>query len=58
VQISDKWKAVIAAAGVFVTALGAAAEDGALNLNEAGAVLAAAVAFGVAVWAVRNKAPV
>jgi hypothetical protein len=57
VQISDKWKAIFAAVGTLVAALTTAAEDGALNLNETGAVVLAAVGVGVAVWAVRNKAP-
>jgi hypothetical protein len=55
VKISDKWKAVVAALGTLAAALTAAAEDGALNFNEAGPILLGAVGVGVAVWAVRNK---
>ncbi len=54
-KISDKWKAVVAALGAFVTALVTAAQDSTIELSEAGAIALAAVAVGTAVWAVRNK---
>ena len=54
-KISDKWKAVVAALGTFVAALGAAAEDSHIALSEAGGIALAAFAVGAAVWATRNK---
>lgn len=53
--ISDKWKAVAAGAGALVLTFQDAVSDGNISLNEAGLIVGATVALGVAVWAVRNK---
>jgi len=55
VTISDKWKAVVAALGALALTFQNAIEDGNISLNETGLIVGAAVALGVAVWAVRNK---
>jgi len=55
VTISDKWKAVVAALGALALTFRDAVEDGNISLNETGLIVGAAVALGVAVWAVRNK---
>lgn len=56
-QISDKWKAVVAAFGVFATTFVAAAEDSTVTIQEGGGIVLAAFAVGAAVWAVRNRTP-
>lgn len=53
--ISDKWKAVVAAAGALALTFKDAVDDGNISLNESGLILGATVALGLAVWAVRNK---
>lgn len=53
--ISDKWKAIVAALGALALTTQDAVADGNVSLNEAGLIVGATVALGVAVWAVRNK---
>jgi hypothetical protein len=54
-QISDKWKAVVAAIGVLGSTLSFAVKDGNVSLQEAGGIAIAAAAVGAAVWAVKNR---